>query len=74
MIYVGFPKLGLHFLGLPIMRILIFGGSIWCPPFEGNYHVFQMSVSGLGPNLRALHTDLWLGALDILTWHLTMQG
>ena len=35
----GFPKLGVHFLGVPIIRIIVFGGLYWGTPILGNYHM-----------------------------------
>ena len=37
--FEGFPKLGLQFLGVPIIRIIVFGGLYWGPPILGNYHL-----------------------------------
>ena len=36
--YGGFPKEGVAFLGLSIIRIIIFGGLYWGPHIQGNYH------------------------------------
>ena len=33
-----FPKLGYHF-GVPILRMIVFGGLYWDPPILGNYHI-----------------------------------
>ena len=40
-IYGGFPKLGVPFLGVPIIRTTVFGGLYyWGPPVLGNYHIY----------------------------------
>ena len=33
--------------GVPVIRILVFGGLHWGPPIQGNYHVFSRSKSVL---------------------------
>ena len=33
-----FPKLGVPFLGVPIIRTIVFWGLHWGPPILGNYH------------------------------------
>ena len=38
-IFGSFPKLGVPFLGAPIIRIIIFWGLYWGPPILGNYHL-----------------------------------
>ena len=35
----GFPKIRGTFLGVPIIRIIIFWGLHWGPPVLGNYQV-----------------------------------
>ena len=37
----GFPKLGVTFLGVPIIRTIVFWGLYWGPPFLGNYHMIS---------------------------------
>ena len=32
-----FPKNRITFLGVPVVRILAFGGLCWCPSIVGNY-------------------------------------
>ena len=39
-LYGGFPKLGVPFLGLPIIRIIIFGDLYWSPLILGSYHTY----------------------------------
>ena len=36
---MGFPKIGGTFSGVPIIRILVFGGLYWGPSIYGNYHI-----------------------------------
>ena len=40
-LYGGFPKLGVAFLGVPIIRTIMFGGLYWGPPILGKYHMRQ---------------------------------
>ena len=35
----GFPKLGVPFLGVPIIRTIVFWGLYWGPLILGNYHI-----------------------------------
>ena len=35
----GFPKIRGTFLGVPIMRFIVFWGLYWGPPILGNYHM-----------------------------------
>ena len=35
----GFPKIRGPFLGVPIIRPIIFWGLYWGPPILGNYHI-----------------------------------
>ena len=35
----GFHKIICTLLGVPIIRILVYGGLYWGPPILGNYHV-----------------------------------
>ena len=49
----GFPKTRGTLLGVPIIRIIVFGGLYWGTPILGNYHigtcgVFWVSELGLG--------------------------
>ena len=44
-LYGGFPKLGVPFWGVPIVRTLVFWGLYWGPLILGNYHI---SLLGLG--------------------------
>ena len=39
--YGGFPKLGVPFLGIPIIRTIVFWGLYWGPLILGNYHISQ---------------------------------
>ena len=36
----GFPKLGVPFLGVPIIRTIVFWGLYSGPPILGNYHIY----------------------------------
>ena len=38
-VYGGFPKLGVPFLGVPIIRTIVFWGLYWGPTILGNYHM-----------------------------------
>ena len=38
-IYGGFPKLGVPFWGVPIIRTIVFWGQYWGPLIWGNYHM-----------------------------------
>ena len=40
----GFLKLGVSFLGVPMIRTVGFGGLCWGPPASGNYHVMHVPV------------------------------
>ena len=35
----GIPKLGVNFLGVAIIRIIVFGGLYWGPSILGNDHI-----------------------------------
>ena len=37
--YGGFPKLGVPFLGAPIIRTIVFWGLYWGPLILGMYHI-----------------------------------
>ena len=39
-IYGGFPKLGVPFLGVPIIRNLVYWGLYWGHPILGKYHIW----------------------------------
>ena len=44
-IYIcGFPKIKATFLGIPIIRILVFWGLYWGPPILGNYHIYGSEI------------------------------
>ena len=43
----GFPKLGGTFLGVPIVRIIVFGGLYWGSPILGNYHIVYWGCIGI---------------------------
>ena len=36
---LGFPKIRGTFLGVPIIRTVVFWGLYWGPPILGNYHI-----------------------------------
>ena len=36
----GFPKIRGTFLGVPVTRIVVFGGPHWGTPILGNYHIY----------------------------------
>ena len=38
-VYGSFPKLGVPFVGVPIIRIIVFWVLYWDPLILGNYHV-----------------------------------
>ena len=42
----GFPKIGGTFLGVPIIRIIVFWGLYWGPLILGNYHLFFRCLLG----------------------------
>ena len=46
----GFPKIRGTFLGVPIVRILVFWGLDWGPLILGNYHMVRCHHRG--PFLR----------------------
>ena len=52
----GFPKIRGTFLGVPMIRILVFWGLRWGPLVLGNYHVdtFQGVLQGIRSNLPGL--------------------
>ena len=35
----GFPKIRGTFLGVPIIRTIVYWGLYWVPPILGNYHI-----------------------------------
>ena len=35
----GFPNIRGTFLGVPIIRTIVFWGPYWAPPIEGNCHI-----------------------------------
>ena len=37
--YMGFPKVRGTFLGVPIIRTIMFWGLYWGPLIVGNYHI-----------------------------------
>ena len=39
-IYEGFPKLGIPFLWVPIIRTIVFWGLYWGSLVLGNYHIY----------------------------------
>ena len=41
----GFPKIRGTFLGVPIIRTIVFRVLYWGPPILGNYHIFSFSGS-----------------------------
>ena len=46
----GFPKIRGTFLGVPIIRTIVFWGLYWGPLILGNYHLYRYTyntVSGL---------------------------
>ena len=38
--YGWFPKIWVPFAGVPIIRIVLFGGPYWGSLLYGNYHIF----------------------------------
>ena len=38
----GFPKIRGTILGVPIIRIIVFGGLYWGPPILGNSHIVSI--------------------------------
>ena len=63
----GFPKLGSTFLGVPIIRIIIYWGLYWGPLILGNYHIFpkttnphvQILIYEIGSCLRTTGCFCW---------------
>ena len=45
-LYGGFPKLGVPFLGAPIIRIIVFWFPYWGPSILGNYHIALIEFLG----------------------------
>ena len=45
----GFPKIRGTILGVPIMRIIVFGGFILGSPILGNYHILLFRDNGKQP-------------------------
>ena len=41
----GFPKIRVTILGVPIVRIIVFGGPYWGPPILGN-HQMHVPIAG----------------------------
>ena len=37
-LFGSFPKLGVPFLGAPIIRTLVYWGLYWRPPIQGSKH------------------------------------
>ena len=44
--YWGFPGIRCTFLGVPIMRIKVFGGLYWGPHVQGNSHMDFNGILG----------------------------
>ena len=44
-LYEGFPKLGGIFLGVHIIRTIVFWGLYWGSPIVGNYHIGVLAPS-----------------------------
>ena len=44
-----FPKLGVPFLGVPIIRTIVFWGLHWSPLILGNYHIGVTQRIGILP-------------------------
>ena len=42
----GFPKIRGTFLGVPIIRTIVFWGLHWGPLILGNYHIDSSSYGG----------------------------
>ena len=40
----GFPKIRGTFLGVPIIRTIVFWGLYWGPLILGNYHIISIST------------------------------
>ena len=45
---LGFPKIMGTFLGVPIIRTIVFWGLYWGPPILGNYHILGLCLSLAG--------------------------
>ena len=43
----GFPKIRGTFLGVPIIRTIVYWGLYWGPPILGNYHMTSVQLSFL---------------------------
>ena len=63
----GFPKLGDTLLGVPIMRIIVFGCLYWDPIILGNYHFTPCDLQG--KMLLVLEVRSFVGQ-EYTTWHL----
>ena len=37
--YIGVPKIRCTFLGVPLIKIIVYWGLYWGPLFWGNYHI-----------------------------------
>ena len=44
-IFQGFPKLGIPFLGVPMMRTILYWGLYWGTLILGNYHLRGVSTT-----------------------------
>ena len=64
---LGFPKLGVCFWRVLIMRTLIYWGLYWGPPMHGNYHVLLCSLCGITVStVTAMLTITTAGHLQVV--------
>ena len=74
----GFPKIRGTILGVPILRMRVFGGLYWGPPILGNYHVHIRKLSSKQPSrVKTFSGNLYMGyspnSLKGVTWGI-IQG
>ena len=67
----GFPKLGVPFSGVPIIRTILFWGLYWGPLILGNYHLsfwaLGFRVEGLGAAVKGLNLSSYIGETMFIT-------
>ena len=54
-IYRGFPKFGVPFLGIPILRIIAFWGLYWGSCILGNYHIGLLLYTEVPMYIPVIH-------------------
>ena len=69
----GFPKFRGTFLGVPIIRIIVYWGLYWGPPIWGTYHIGypKRHHESLNPMVQGYRG---LDRMPSTTWFFTVRG